>query len=181
MQPDDTGKVYLLPHNSTDAPQKLEPELLLGHVEEYYAATEDVSTQPEEQHLCNQIKLQSSTIDQEKRSRLESQLHICEEGCTQQEIPSMKECILNAADMFATTKAERGEVDTIEHNIETGNHPPIKQPSRRVPFSVRGEIHTVVGGMLEAGVVQESWSPWASLIVLVKKKDRSLRFCVDYH
>ena len=180
LQPDDTGQVYLLAHNSTDAPQKLEPELLLGHVEEYAATEEKVSTQPEEQHLCNQIKLQSSTIDQEKRSRLESQLHICEEGRTPQEITTMKECILNAADVFATTKAERGEVDTVEHKIETGNHPPIKQPSRRVPFSVRGEIHKMVGDMLEAGVVQESLSPWASPIVLVKKKDGSLRFCVDY-
>ena len=65
-----------------------------------------MSTQSEEQHLCNQIKLQSSTSDQEKRLRVESQLHICEEGRTPQEITSMKECILNAADVFATTKAE---------------------------------------------------------------------------
>ena len=95
-------------------------------------------------------------------------------------IASIKECILNAVDVFATTKAERGEVDIVEHKIETGSHPPIKQPSRRVPFSVRGEIHKMVGDMLEARVIQESSSPWASPIVLVKKKDGSLRFCVDY-
>ncbi len=35
--------------------------------------------------------------------------------------------------------------------------------------------------MLAENVVQESTSPWASLIVLAKKKDGSLRFCVDYH
>ena len=76
LQPDDTGQVYLLAHNSTDAPQKLEPELLLGHVEEYAATEEEVSTQSEEQHLCNQIKLQSSTSDQDKHSRLESGPHL---------------------------------------------------------------------------------------------------------
>ena len=68
----------------------------------------------------------------------------------------------------------------VEHQIETGDSPPIKQPSRRVPFAVRGEITKMVGEMLESGVVQESSSPWASPIVLVKKKDGSLRFCVDY-
>ena len=35
LQPDDTGQVYLLAHNSTDTPQKLQPELVLGHVKEY--------------------------------------------------------------------------------------------------------------------------------------------------
>ena len=153
---------------------------MLGHVEEYAATMKEVTAQSEEIHLCNQVKPQSSISDQEKRSRLESQLNICEEGRTPQEITSIKECILNATDVFATTKGERGKVDTVEHKIETGNHPPIKQPSRRVPFSVRGEIHKMVGDMLEAGVVQESSSPWASPIVLVKKKDGSLRFCVDY-
>ena len=34
--------------------------------------------------------------------------------------------------------------------------------------------------MLESGVVERSTSPWASPIVLMKKKDGTVRFCVDY-
>lgn len=34
--------------------------------------------------------------------------------------------------------------------------------------------------MLDSGVVSESSSPWAAPIVLVKKKDGTWRFCVDY-
>ena len=33
--------------------------------------------------------------------------------------------------------------------------------------------------MLDIGAIQKSHSPWASAVVLVQKKDRSLRFCID--
>ena len=45
-------------------------------------------------------------------------------------------------------------------------------PSRRV--------RKLLNEMLERGVVEPSASPWASPIVLVRKKDESTRFCVDY-
>ena len=38
----------------------------------------------------------------------------------------------------------------------------------------------LVQEMLNQGVIQPSQSPWASLIVLVKKRDGDTRFCVDY-
>ena len=70
--------------------------------------------------------------------------------------------------------------DWLEHSIDTGNATPIWQPVCRLPLVQRTEVRKLLQDMLQNGIVEPSHSPWASPIVLVQKKDRSTRFCVDY-
>ena len=51
---------------------------------------------------------------------------------------------------------------------------------RRIPPDRRREVQKLLDEMLTSKVIEHSKSPWASPIVLVRKKDNSLRFCVDY-
>jgi hypothetical protein len=69
---------------------------------------------------------------------------------------------------------------TVEHTIDTGDHPPIKQKSYRTAHSVQLEIRKNVNEMLENNIIRRSNSPWASPVVLVMKKDGTVRFCTDY-
>ena len=50
----------------------------------------------------------------------------------------------------------------------------------RVPFALRKRVDELVGELLSSGVVRELSSPWASPVVLVRKKNGELCFCVDY-
>lgn len=68
----------------------------------------------------------------------------------------------------------------MKDKIDVGNAHPIKQPSRRVPPSCIVEIHNRVRDMEKRSVIRTSTSSWTSSIVLVKNKDGSNRFCVDY-
>ncbi len=61
-----------------------------------------------------------------------------------------------------------------------GEHPPVRQAPRRMSFALRSELTRMTQEMLRTNVIQESGSPWSSPVVLVKKKDGILRFCVDY-
>ena len=49
-----------------------------------------------------------------------------------------------------------------------------------MPFVLREEVDKLIQEMLSQQVIVPSASPWASPIVLVKKKDGGMRFCVDY-
>ena len=83
-------------------------------------------------------------------------------------------------DVFAFPGDQLGRTSLVQHVIETGDAVPIKQrPYRSSPESKR-EVDRQVEEMLDKGIVQESVSPWSSPVVLVKKKDGTFRFCVDY-
>ena len=65
-------------------------------------------------------------------------------------------------------------------SIDTGDAVPRRQAARRIPFAVQPEVTKHLKRMLTRGIIQPSNIPWASPIVLVWKKDGTLRFCVDY-
>ena len=83
-------------------------------------------------------------------------------------------------DVFSIGDGERGETNLVEMTIDTGDAAPRKQNVHRIPFAVRQEVAHQLHQMQKNGIIQPSNSPWASPIVLVRKKDGTLRFCVDY-
>eukprot|EP00731_Ephydatia_muelleri_P030863 Em0022g377a len=72
-----------------------------------------------------------------------------------------------------------GHTLATKHRIDTGNAPPVHCPPRRMPHA-QEEVRKLLRDMLEKRVIQPSDSPWSSPIILVKKKDGSVRFCIDY-
>ena len=68
----------------------------------------------------------------------------------------------------------------VEHKIPTGTAQPVKQLPRRIPHTLKEEVDKQVTLMLDTGIVSCSNSQWSSPVVLVKKCDGGVRFCVDY-
>ena len=73
-----------------------------------------------------------------------------------------------------------GVTSMAEHRIETENARLVKLPPYRIPQVYRETIQLEVKEMLEAGIIEPSTSDWCAPIVPVKKKDGTLRLCVDY-
>ena len=81
---------------------------------------------------------------------------------------------------FCLETTDRGETDIVAMEIDTSDARPKKQQPRRMPFAVRTEVAKQLRTMQDAGVIQPSSSPWASPVVMVRKRDGTHRFCVDY-
>lgn len=83
-------------------------------------------------------------------------------------------------EIFNTSKAVAGKCTLIQHCIKTGDHPPVRQRAYGASPEKKVEIDRQVEALLKDGVIEESYSPWASPVGLVKKKNGESRFCIDY-
>ena len=82
-------------------------------------------------------------------------------------------------DVFALNPLELGRTSLVKHTIKVVDPKPFKERYRRIPPHQFEEVRRHLKEMEEIGAIRRSNSPWASPIVLVKKKDGSLHFCID--
>ena len=73
-----------------------------------------------------------------------------------------------------------GKTDLIKHEIHTTSSHPIRLPPHRIPHAYKDMVQQELGDMLSNGIIEPSTSEWSSPIVLVKKTDGTLRFCIDF-
>ena len=73
-----------------------------------------------------------------------------------------------------------GHTTEMEHQVTTTGTRPVRLPPYRLPHAYRNLVEKEIKEMLVAGVIEPSSSEWASPIVLVGKKDGTLRLCIDY-
>ena len=125
------------------------------------------------------IGLPASETSEAKRHML-WELSQKSDGLTDPEKQCLFELLLAHEDIFATDSTDLGRTGIVKHKVDTGLSAPAHQPPRRLPPQYREKAHDLINDMLQRNIIQRSTSPWASPIVLVKKKDSTFRFCADY-
>jgi len=83
------------------------------------------------------------------------------------------------SDVFAPVTGPRSCTTAVKHTIPTTG-PPIRQLMHRLPEALKETVQTEVQHMLENNIIRPSASPWSSPVVMVRKKDGTWRFCIDY-
>ena len=81
---------------------------------------------------------------------------------------------------FSKGPTDLGCAKLVEHEIHLENDRPFKEPYRRIPPALIQEVREHLNEMMEIGAIHPSKSPFSSNVVIVRKKDGSIRFCIDY-
>lgn len=82
--------------------------------------------------------------------------------------------------VFSRKLKDIGHTKLVEHRIKLNDGEPFKEPHRRIPPGLIEEVREHIQEMMQAGAIRNSESPFSSNVIMVRKKDGSIRFCVGF-
>jgi hypothetical protein len=131
-------------------------------------------------YTINIFDVTSETKTTKSSQTLPTDLDLTKTTLDAEQLEKLKQLLLENSDLFNKTLNEPGNASKVTHTIDTQDNRPINQPPYHAGPKEREVIQQQINEMLNSKVIQPSKSPWAAPVVLVKKKDNSVRFCVDY-
>ena len=93
---------------------------------------------------------------------------------------ALEDTLIRYEDVFSKSEVDLGLTDLVTHRIDTGQAAQFRQQLRRFPPAHVQAISEHVDNMLAQDVIEPARIPWASNIVLVRKKDGSFRCWFAY-
>ena len=183
-QPDEEGCIRVVIQNHNNVPLGLDEGQALGGVQPVQVVTDvkmtEITTVGVLQSKDEDGVQNNMTNREERLAKLLGLTDWEQPHLTSTEQCELKTVLANYADVFMVEPTELGATGVVEHEVDTGDSSPVRQPPRRIPFNLRTKVAQMVDDMLDQDIIQPSQSPWSSPIVLTTKKDGSARFCIDY-
>ena len=88
--------------------------------------------------------------------------------------------LVEEAESFSKTDDDVGSAEELQVDIKLTDSVPVQRKYTAIPRPLYSEVNKYVEDMLNRGWIQKSKSAYSSPVVCVRKKDGSLRLCVDY-
>ena len=124
-------------------------------------------------------KLDSATNKKRETNLTDLGVKVNTEQLSNQEVRQVHEVLEKWRHLFSTSPTDLGKTDVVKHEIHLTTDVPFREPYRRIPPGMIEEVRQTLKEMLEAGAIRKSSSPYCSNVVLCRKTDGSLRFCID--
>lgn len=108
------------------------------------------------------------------------EFHIGDVDFTEKQKAQFDALLKKHSNAFCQNDSDLGHSSLVKHSIKLTDEIPIRVPHRRIPPNQLEEVKQHLSKLLDQGIIRKSNSPFASAIVIVRKKDGSIRLCVDY-
>ncbi|XP_065325766.1 uncharacterized protein LOC135932296 [Pelmatolapia mariae] len=152
----------------------LHPRTVIGTLEDVYVVSLPAGVTEIPSNVATMASHTATPTVQDQMARIDlSKLSAEEQG-------QVRSLLKKYSSVFSAHDTDLGCTNLISHDIPLLDDIPVRQRYRRIPPSDYEVVKEHINQLLGAKVIRESSSPYASPIVLVKKKDGSPRMCVDY-
>lgn len=170
------GRVPIQVRNYSSSDISVNKSQILAKISAGEEILPDLHCNPEqEDDVVIDIKPQGETS-----SKLPFEVDFADSDLTLNQQAQVVDRLLSFQDVFSVDDDDLGYCDLVEHQIRLSNEVPVKQPDRRVPPQLVPEVQDQLKKWLRDGIITKSTSPYASQMVIVRKKDGKIRLCVDY-
>ncbi|GMF42734.1 unnamed protein product [Phytophthora fragariaefolia] len=141
------------------------------------AGVKSVSEEREE-GVGEKVKASKPDVPPDKGSGMKADFSQSKLSSEQKELFQAElDCIRS---LFVESLKKPGRTDLLQFEIDTDDSAPIKQPPYRVSLTEGEIMEAEIQQYLELNLIRPSNSPWASPVLMIRKPDGGIRFCIDY-
>ena len=185
------GVVRVMLANSENQPIKLRKDVMIGEVStvcqkqkaELVQVTDGLEIHVNEVMVevgCDGSAVEKNEVDEVVRECKEIAPGLNLSHLSKEEKTNVMNCVKKYPNAFSTGSYDVGKCSLIPHSISLTSEKVIRQPFRRIHPHRVPEVKTMIQEMVDQQIIRPSKSAYASPVVIVTKKDGSLRLCIDY-
>ena len=133
------------------------------------------------ENVSEGVKVESVDVEvegEEEEYFWEDQLDLS--GLSEEEYHEAKEMLLEEHEVFSKSKNDIGHVPDFKVPIHLTDDIPVNESYRSIPRPLYEDVKNHINNLLAHGWVRKSTSSYASPMVCARKKDGSLRLCIDF-
>ena len=112
--------------------------------------------------------------------RLPFELNIRDALLTRDQQACLIDVIYSHTEVFSLFDRDLGFCDVLKHSIPTTTDKPVYLPHLQIPVQLQSEVRKCLDNWLKQGIIRLSESPYASQVVIVRKKTGEIRLCVNF-
>lgn len=126
------------------------------------------------------VIVQNGTDSKIKRTVVQQAMENADKSLTVEQQMALEQLLEKYSNAFSSGPDDMGRTNLIQHRIDIGENDPVRLGLRRIPHEQIPVLKAEVDKLQRMGAIEPSTSPFASPTILVKKKDGTMRLCIDY-